>query len=301
MFISGSAVVVSKMMVSSLPTFLATELGIFIGMLILLPLTFLIKKESWRADWNTHLVLFAQALCGIFLYRVFTFVGLKYTTAATSGLITSATPLIIVILAYFILKERLSIRRIIGIICVIIGLLTINLYTYFSAEVAEGSIKGNMLIMIAVICEALFSILSKAKSKPLSALCRTTIIVFYAFILLLPFSIYDAIGYDFSDMENKTILCIVYYGVFVSFLSYILWFRGIEKIPASNAAVFTSVVPISSILLSAILLKESILLVHIISLIFIIVGICISCLESISYKSIMHLYDKLIINRRKTS
>ncbi len=279
MFISGSAVVVSKMMVSSLPTFLATELGILIGMLILLPLTFLIKKESWKLDLNTHVVLFAQALCGVFLYRIFTFVGLKYTTAATSGLITSGTPIIIVILAYFILKEKMSIHKIIGTFCVVIGLLAINLYTYFSKDAGYGSIKGNMLIMAAVLCEALFSILSKSKCKPLSALCRTTIIVCYAFVLLIPFSIHDAIGYNFSGMEYKTIFCVVYYGVFVSFLSYILWFKGIEKVPASNAAVFTSVVPISSILLSAIILRENIYPLHIVSLIFIVFGIWISCLD----------------------
>ncbi len=279
MFISGSAVVVSKMMVSSLPTFLATELGIFIGMLILLPLTFLVKKESIPLDGYTHAVLLAQALCGIVLYRIFTFIGLKYTSAATSGLITSASPIMIVLLAYFILKEKLSLHHITGVIFVFIGLLTINLYTYFSSGAVDGSIKGNLLIMLAVICEALFSILSKAKCKPISSLCRTTIIVFYAFMLLLPFAIHDATTYSISTVSLQNILCVLYYGVFVSFLSYLLWFKGIEKVSASHGAVFTSVVPVSSILLSAILLKENILPIHIISLIFIIIGIWIACLD----------------------
>lgn len=279
MSISGSAVVASKMMVSKIPTFLATAMGLAIGLLILLPMTFLVKKEAWRYDLHTHMILLAQALCGVFLYRIVTFVGLEYTTAATSGLITSASPVILAILAFFILKEYLSLTHIIGITFVFLGLLLINLYSYFSVDAGLGSMKGNVLILAAVLCESLFSILSKAKCMKISALCRTTIIAVYAFLLLLPFSIHDAVGYDFSSMDIRTILCLLYYGVFVSYLSYVLWFRGIEKVQASNAAVFTSMVPICSIILSAILLKEKILPIHIISLIFIVVGIWISCLQ----------------------
>lgn len=275
MFISGSAVVVSKMMVTSLPTFLATELGITIGMMILIPYSFLIKKSEWRYDFRTHLVMFAQAFCGVLLYRICTFVGLKFTTAATSGLITSAGPVIVLLFAFLILKEKISLKQVIAIIFTVIGLVLINLTAYTKAG-GHGSFKGNLLIMAAVICEALFSILSKVKCKPVTALCRTTIIVIYAFLLLLPFSIHDAVGFDFKGLALKSVLCVGYYGIFVTYLSYVFWFQGIEKVKASNAAVFTSVVPLSSVLLSVILLHESLLPLHIISMVFILVGIWIS-------------------------
>jgi drug/metabolite transporter (DMT)-like permease len=276
MFISGSAVVVSKNMVTSLPTFLATELGILIGMIILIPFTFLIKKCELRYDVRTHSVMFSQALCGVFLYRIFTFVGLKFTSAASGGLITSAGPVLVLLLAYFILKERITARQVVAIICTVIGILMVNLSSYASAG-GHGSMKGNLLIMAAVLCEALFSILSKAECRPVSALCRTTIIVIYAFLLLLPFSVHDAINYNFGSMDVETILCVSYYGVFVTFLSYVFWFRGIALTSAGNAAVFTSVVPISSVLLSVLLLHEKLLPLHIVSLGFILAGIWVSC------------------------
>jgi len=280
MFISGSAVVVSKIMVGSLPTFLATELGIVVGLLFLIPLLFFIKKEAVQADLKTNIILLLQALFGVFLYRIFTFWGLRYTTAANSGLVTSASPVLVALLAYYFLKEKLTRQRILGIIFVFFGLLFINLYPFLYGDTdGSGSIKGNMLILLAVLCEALFSVLSKAACKPMSALYRTTIITFYAFILLLPFSIYDGLQYDWTKIDSPTVFCVFYYGIFVSFLSYVFWFKGIEKVPASSAAVFTSVVPISSILLSALILKEQVLIVHIIGLVCIIGGIIISCLS----------------------
>jgi Permeases of the drug/metabolite transporter (DMT) superfamily len=276
MFISGSAVVVNKMMVTSIPAFLATELGILIGMLILIPYTFGIKKELVVLDWKTHFVLFAQAVCGIFLYRICTFTGLMFTSAATSGLITSASPIIVVFLAFFILKEKISLQQIFGVLIVVTGLFIINFYSYITAGTGKCSIKGNLLIMAAVICEGMFSILSKIKCKEMSAIYRTTNIVFYAFLLLLPFSIRDALQFNFVAAGYKTWFCVLYYGIFVTFLSYIFWFRGIENVQANHAAVFTSVVPVSSIVLSAILLRETILPVHIICLVCIIAGILIS-------------------------
>lgn len=279
MFISGSAVVVSKMMVNSLPTFLATELGIAIGLIILIPFTFAVKKEKFELDFKTNSVLLAQAVCGVVLYRVFTFCGLKWASAASSGLITSVSPVLVVVFAYLFLKEKLYLNRVVGVACVFIGIVVINGYTYFTQGSGFISLRGNMLIMAAVICEALFSVLSKVECKPMTAIYRTTVITLYAFIGLLAFAVHDGMSYNIMNMGSSDIFCVTYYGVFVSFLSYVFWFKGIEKVSASNAAAFTSVVPISSILLSIIVLKEHILISHIIGLVLILLGIFTACLE----------------------
>jgi drug/metabolite transporter (DMT)-like permease len=282
MFISGSAVVVSKLMVTELPTFLATELGILIGLLILIPFTFLILKCEWRYDAKTYLVIFMQAFFGVFLYRIFTFVGLKSTTAVSSGLITSASPVLVLIFAFVLLKDKITFRQTVAVICTVIAILLVNLSSVTSvrghASIQDhASIGGNLLIMAAVFCEALFSVLSKIKCKPVAPICRTTLIMGAAFLLLLPLSIKDALSYDFSMMSSRSVICVAYYGIFVTFLSYVFWFRGIENVKAGNAAPFTSVVPISSILLSILLLHEKLLLLHMISLVFVIAGIWISC------------------------
>jgi drug/metabolite transporter (DMT)-like permease len=278
MFISGSAVVVNKMMVTALPVFLAAELGILAGLVILIPFTFGVLKCEWKYDVRTYLVLFLQAFCGVFLYRIFTFIGLKSTTAVSSGLITSAAPVLVLLFAWVLLKERITFRQLIALGCTMAAILLVNLSAVTAAQ-GCGAIGGNLLIMAAVVCEALFSILSKVKCRPVTAICKTTIIVIDAFLLLLPLSIRDALGFDFSTISMRTVLCIAYYGVFVTFLSYVFWFWGIENTRAGDAAPFTSIVPISSMLLSVVLLHERLLPLHIISLIFVIAGIWISCSE----------------------
>lgn len=276
MFIAGSAVVVSKIMVDSLPTFLATELGVACGLLCLVPACFL-QRETIIRDRRTHLILLFQALCGVLLYRILTYWGLRYTTAANSGLIASGAPVFVAVLAFVFLREQPTKQRVAGVLLVFAGLLAVNLLPILSGMDRGGSLQGNLLILIAVFCESIFSVLSRVRCKPLSVLYRTTMITCYAFLLLLPFAIHDGYRYDWEAFGLSSAICVLYYGVFVSFLSYIFWFNGIKKVSASVAAVFTGVAPVSSILLSALLLREKVTAVHMVGLLFICGGILLSC------------------------
>ena len=275
MFIAGSSVVVSKLLVQTLPVFLASEVSLLIALTILLPLTIKNKRDIPKMNTKTIMVLFLQSVTGIFLFRVLLFYGLKYTSAVESGLITSASPAMVGLLAYFLLREKLSLNKIVGIIFVVAGLLIVNLYSISALENNMNSIKGNVLILIAITGEALFSVLSKITNS-IPAIYRTTVITAFAALCFIPFALSDALHFDFSSITYTAILSVMYYGSFVSVLSYVLWFKGISKVTAGNAAVYTGVMPISSILLSSLLLKESILTSHIISLIFIMLGIWVS-------------------------
>lgn len=279
MFIAGSSVVVSKLLVQTLPVFLASECSLLIALVILLPLNYINKNSIPKVNMNTLCILFLQAITGVFLFRVFLFWGLKFTSAGESGLITSTSPAMVGLLAFFILKEKLSVNKIIGIILVVTGILIVNIYTTPALPSNTNSLKGNLLIIIAVIGEALFSILSKVNKGDMPVIFRTTVITIFATICFLPFSIYDILIFNFTKINYTAFLSVLYYGTFVSVVSYLLWFKGIAKVPASIGAVFTGVMPASSILLSSLILKEPILPSTIISLVLIFIGICFSCLS----------------------
>lgn len=278
MSIAGSAVVVGKFMVSTIPIFLAAEMGISASLLILLPLAYLRRREQTRLDARTHYILLAQALCGIVLYRVFIFCGLQYTSAAAGGLISSAAPALIAVMAFLLLREKMPANRIMGVTCVSLGIAAVNILPFLddSAQ-AANAFKGNCLVLAAVFCEALFSIMSKPLCHPMSAIFRTAIVSSYAFGCLLPFALYDAAYYDFSRITLVSLVCIGYYGFFVSFLSYVFWFKGIAGVQAGVAASFTGFVPITAVILSSCVLHEETTFVHMTGLLFIIMGIYFSC------------------------
>ena len=59
---------------------------------------------------------------------------------------------------------------------------------------------------------------------------------------------------------------IVYYGVFGTVGAYLLWYRGLSRVPASVAGVFTGVLPVSAVLLSYAVLREPFLWSHLIGM-----------------------------------
>lgn len=282
MFIAGSSVVASKLLVQTLPVFLASEIALLIALVILIPIAYKEKNAIPKVDNKTFFILFLQSLTGVFLFRVFLFYGLKYTSAVESGLITSTSPAVIGIMAFFILKEKPSLNKIVGILLVVMGLLIVNTHANYVLSNSNNPVKGNILVLIAIVGEALFSVLSKVTNN-IPAIYRTTVITFFAAICFIPFSIYDALHFDLNQITGTALLSVVYYGTFVSVISYVLWFRGISKVSASNAAVYAGMMPVSSIILSSIILRESIMPSHIISLIFILLGIIISSLNKLNH------------------
>lgn len=99
MFIAGSSVVASKLLVQTLPVFLSSECSLIIASIILSLLTFKNKEHIPKINVKILVVLFLQAITGVFLFRVFLFFGLKFTSAIESGLITSASPAMIGLLS----------------------------------------------------------------------------------------------------------------------------------------------------------------------------------------------------------
>ena len=68
-------------------------------------------------------------------------------------------------------------------------------------------------------------------------------------------------------------ISIFYYAIVVTVIAFILWFQGVSKVPASTAAVFTGIIPISAVFLSVIVLSEPVSLRHIFAVFCVFLGI----------------------------
>lgn len=106
-----------------------------------------------RADWGLFIIV---SFFHIYLVYLLDFWSLQYITALTSTLIYSSTPFIAAILSYFLLKERLTLKKIIGIIVGLGGLVpVIALQVQGQASSAFGSISlPEIVLFFAVISGA---------------------------------------------------------------------------------------------------------------------------------------------------
>jgi drug/metabolite transporter (DMT)-like permease len=257
MVLVGSSVVAGKIMVMELPVFLASGLRFILALAILVPIVLLREGGLPRISRRSWLMMGLQSLCGSFLFTVFLLYGLTMTGPASAGIVTSTTPACMGIMAWLFLGDRPSRKTGLGIVLSVLGVAVINLVQ--SGGVAGSNpVLGNLLVLGAVVFESLFLLIRKTVPEPLSPLAVSTIISFFGLLWFLPMGAVEALQTDFSAITATGWLVVAYYGAAVTVLAYIFWFAGITRVPPSTAGVFTAVMPISALVLSALVLGEPI-------------------------------------------
>ncbi|WP_199052865.1 DMT family transporter [Aquitalea sp. ASV15] len=254
---AGSTVVVSKLVSASLPPFTAT--AIRFGMA--LPLFVLLLR--WRrADWprlcrHDWLILILQAGAGSVGYTVLLLAGVRLSTAASAGVMMGTLPAVSSLLALLLFGEGWRWRQGLALLLCSAGAMTVSLpagatWSFRSA----GELAGNGLILLAVACEALFILLNRRLRQPLPPLVLSCYLCALALLLALSAA---ALEWQGSwQVSAAALLGLAYYALVPTVLGFVLWYAGAARVAASEAAVFTAVMPVSALLFAAVLLHEEI-------------------------------------------
>jgi drug/metabolite transporter (DMT)-like permease len=248
MVLVGSSAIVGKLMAESLPVFLAGGLSSAMGAAILVPVLLRRGGGVPAVGGRDPLILFLQALTGIFLFWVLLLWGLLFTTAAEGGVITSTTPAVVGMISFFFLKEKVGPCVVGGIVLSVLGIVALNVLGSDNGAVrGPAPLLGNLFVFGAVISEALFTIFGKAASDRVTPLATAASASVMSLALFLPLGLYQVVGFDFSSVGLRGWVAVLHYGVFVTALGYLLWFGGLSRVPASTAGVFTEVLPVSAV------------------------------------------------------
>lgn len=273
--LAGSSIVVAKLLSTRVPVFLTGVLSLVVAFIVLLPFQSSKMVELKRIDKREFLLMVLQGLCGIVLFRVFTLVGLQYTSASNASIITSATPAVMAIAAFLVLRENPKSNVLLGIAAAVSGLVIINIQS-IDYNQQSATLWGNLLIGLAVVSEVLMTIFRRATKANISSITNTTVLILISIILMLPMALFELRDFDLILMSKKDWIAIVYYGAIATSAAYILWGDGALKIPASYTGVAMASMPISALLLSHLILDESLTNAHLVGCALAILGIVIS-------------------------
>lgn len=269
--IVASSVVLGKLLVQSFPVHLASACRFAIAAVILVPL--LVFKEGLPSFSKKELaVLFLQAFFGVFLFNVCMLNGLKQTSAIQSGLITSTLPALTGLLSAVLLKERLTKRVLLAILFAVLGMSLIQLPKLMQ-DLSGVSFSGSLLIFCAVLCEAVFMICGKQSGQRISPLGISTMVSLFGVLLFLPFAVYEAKSFQFSAVTAGEWGIILYFGIVVTVLAFLLMYQGIRLVSGSTAGVLTAVLPVSCMMLAVVILGETFTLYQGFGLLFVIAAI----------------------------
>ena len=228
----------------------------FLALLILLALTHRglrahapVLRRHWRILW-------ILALLGVTGYNTFAYVGLQHTTATNGVLLSSTTPVLILLLAWALLGQRFTLPQGVGMLLSLAGVVVIVAEGNLARLLALTPNRGDLWILLASVDWALYSLYLRWRPADIEPLVFLTAIVALGCIpLALLYGVDLAYGHRFA-VTAPNLAALGYVAVFPSVLAYVIWNRAVAELGAGRTGQYMHLMPLFGAGLSMLLLGE---------------------------------------------
>lgn len=269
----GGSVVAQKI---ALGAFTPVEVSVFRGLGalgILIPLWWWQEqgKTQWEARDLGMLTLLGLGVLGNHLLILY---GLYYIDAGAAGVIIGASPAITAVLSSLMLKDVPFSRVWVGCAVSFIGVAFVSGVNASEAS-GESPLLGGILVLLALVSWALYTIGSRKVMDRLSPLTVnwTTLLISILIQIPLLWTDHKMLDSGVASVPSSGWIALVYVIVFATALGQQAWLYGVSGIGPSRAGVFINVIPVSSLLLSLVILGESFDVVKLIGIALVLSGV----------------------------
>jgi drug/metabolite transporter (DMT)-like permease len=190
--------------------------------------------------------LLKLAICGVFgvaVNQLCFFHGLNHSSAINSGIIMTLNPIMVAIMAYFILKETLNSVKILGIFIGATGAIFLAL----QSDGTDGStVFGDVLLFLNALSYALYLILVKPLMQKYSAITVTTYVFTFGamYVFLFPGTLMDFAVIDFSVIPVDIWMRVLFVIIGVTFFTYLLTMYAMKFLTATVTSTYIYLQPI---------------------------------------------------------
>lgn len=253
---------------------------------ILLFLFSWIFKKLQRVKPSDYKFILLLAFFEPFLYFIGESLGMQIMTPTSAAVIIAVVPLLVPVLAFFMLGERLSVKNIVGIVISFLGVLLVITNKDYAFK---ASLAGVLLMSLAVVGAVFYSVLLKKLTASYNPFTLITWQNTIGAVLFLPLVlVFDVKHWTPSMFNPKAAVPLLELAVFASSMAFLLYTNGVRKIGAVRANIFTNLIPVMTAFFSFLLLNEKLLFHNIVGIMVVIGGLILSQLDSInSYKNKM--------------
>lgn len=282
MIIWAASFVWSKIALEYYSSFTIVFFRLIISSIFLL-IFFLFYKRLFLLPDRRHLPIFLLlSFFEPFLYFIGETTGLSYVSPAVAAVIIAVIPLFTPFAALIFLRERISVLNLIGISISMCGIILVIFEKGMKLIVAW---EGLALLFLAVFSAVAYSVIVKKLPKKYSVfnilLYQNVIGAFFFMPIVLIFFTENIISTGF---QKDAFWAIMQLGFFASTLAFLFFLYALRRLSINNVNVFTNVIPIFTLIISWLLLKDIIMFHQIIGIIVVILGVAVSQFRRKSYQ-----------------
>lgn len=199
-----------------------------------------VKEKVERKD---VVLLAVCAVFGVAANQLFFFNGLNLSSSINAGIIMTINPILVVILSFFILKEKITWLKSIGIL---IGATGAILLTLTAGTGSGDSLLGDLFLFINAASYAIYLVLVKPLMKKYKPFTVITYIFSFGllYVLIYPPTLMDLAETNFSQIPFDVVMKILYVIIGVTFFAYLLTVYGLKFLSPSVSSSYIYLQPV---------------------------------------------------------
>lgn len=267
----GSNFVFGKILVQDFSPTVLTSLRLLFIVLFLSGLA-IVQKNIKRLNKRDMLVVSLLGVVGVFINQWSFFVGLQTADSTTSALILATAPILTGFLAAIFLKEKFTLRMLLGSVVAIIGIY----FVVTKGDLSSLSLdQGLLWIVVTMVTFAIMIILTRVLSQRVDPLTITLYSNIVGFVVSVPFAfVLDKpvqISQSLPDWAFLIGTAVVVHGI-----ATLIWNNNIRYVDASKASILSNLEPFVAMVMGFILLAKPVTGFELLGSFFIVGGVLLS-------------------------
>ena len=247
----GSLYVAGKYVLETVPSFCLLFLRYLIAVAVLLviyrnhP-----RPKIEKGDFRSILLI---GIVGYFFAVGLQLLGTHYCSASMASLITSMNPAMIILLAFPILHERITLHKGLAVIVTLVGTVVVI------GDLGSGNtVIGVVFSFISMAAWSLASVIVRLACRSCDSIIVTLYGMSVGLLLALPAALIEwrVTGFQFSEITPLTAVWIVYIGIVCTAGGLLFWNKALESLSAATCSLFYPIQPLTSAILGVLFLGE---------------------------------------------
>ncbi len=230
---------------------------------------FLPKEKIAKNDYKTF---FAAAIFGVATNMLLFLKGLELTTPIHAAVIITITPIIILVLSAFFLKERITGLKVVGVLLGFTGAIILTVYGK-STRAADNVFLGNLLVFINAVSYSIYIIIIKKLTDKYHPVTFIKWLFLFGFFLVLPFGYKQLLQIEWLTFTPYVVFSVLFVVVGATFGTYLLNPLALTKLKASTVGIFIYLQPVIAAIFALVMGVDVINPVKIIAMSFIFCGV----------------------------
>ncbi len=242
----------SKVVLEVIPPFTLLNIRLLLGIVCLGSLTFLTR--GFHATRKQVGVILFVGMLGFGVSLGFQFTGTKLSSAANAALVTSASPVFILLFGALLLHERITSVRLSALLLASVGVLIV--VDPGAALYGGKAAIGNVLLLAAAITWGLYSVLIKRCSKEMNIIEASTFAFIGGWLFSLPLMLIEMKTASLGTVTLPILLGVLYLGIIATALAMYLWNKSLDILEAGLVSMLFFAQPVVGVALGAIILGD---------------------------------------------